>query len=51
MYNKLVLRTFLNPKNVGQIPDADGVGTIGDPRCGDYLRVYIKVEDDHFKRY
>ncbi|NLC12014.1 MAG: iron-sulfur cluster assembly scaffold protein [Firmicutes bacterium] len=49
MYNKLVLEHFLNPKNVGQIPDADGVGTIGDPRCGDYLRVYIKVEDDHLK--
>lgn len=49
MYNKLVIEHFLNPKNVGQIPDPDGVGTIGDPKCGDYLRVYIKVENDRLK--
>jgi len=44
-YTEKVLDHFLNPRNVGEIPDADGVGTIGDPSCGDYLRVYIKVKD------
>lgn len=45
MYTEKVLDHFLNPRNVGEIPNADGVGTIGDPSCGDYLRVYIKVKD------
>lgn len=36
---------FSNPRNLGIITDADGVGTIGDPRCGDYLSIYIKVEN------
>lgn len=44
-YNEKVLEHFLNPRNVGEIPDADGVGTIGDPTCGDYLRVFIRVKD------
>jgi nitrogen fixation NifU-like protein len=46
MYNEKVIEHFLNPRNTGQIPDADGVGTLGDPSCGDFLRIYIKVEDD-----
>ncbi len=45
MYTKKVMDHFSNPRNVGIIPDADGVGTIGDPRCGDYLSIYIKVEN------
>lgn len=44
-YSEKVLDHFLNPRNVGEIPDADGVGTIGDPRCGDYLKMSIKVKD------
>ena len=39
-YNEKVLEHFLNPRNVGEIPDADGVGTIGDPTCGDYPCVF-----------
>jgi len=37
---------FRNPRNVGEIPDADGVGTVGNPVCGDMMSVYIKVKDD-----
>ena len=38
---------FRNPRNVGEIPDADGVGQAGDPDCGDMLKVWIKVRDEH----
>jgi nitrogen fixation NifU-like protein len=36
---------FFNPRNVGEIPDADGVGTVGNPICGDMMTIYIKVKD------
>ncbi|SMB99661.1 nitrogen fixation protein NifU [Thermanaeromonas toyohensis ToBE] len=45
MYNTSVLEHFLNPRNVGCIPDADGIGIIGDPNCGDYLKIYIRVQE------
>ena len=37
---------FTNPRNVGEIPDADGVGKVGNPQCGDVMWLYIKVKDD-----
>jgi nitrogen fixation NifU-like protein len=40
------MREFKNPQNMGRIEDADGVGTVGNPVCGDMLRLFIKVEDD-----
>ena len=43
MYTDKLIEHFKHPRNVGQIPDADGTGTIGDPSCGDYLRIFIKV--------
>lgn len=43
MYGDLVFEHFLNPRNVGVLNNADGVGTVGDPDCGDYLEIYIKV--------
>ncbi len=46
MYGDLVIEHFLKPHNVGIIDDADGVGSIGDPYCGDYLKIYIKVKDE-----
>ncbi len=46
MYTALVMKHFLNPKNAGKIAKPDGVGTTGDPNCGDYLRIYICVEED-----
>ena len=42
--NPKITEHFLNPRNVGEIPDADGVGTVGHPSCGDIVRMYIKVE-------
>ena len=46
-YSPEILEHFSNPRNVGEIPDASGVGTIGDPECGDTLKIWIKVEDEH----
>lgn len=45
-YSEKVLEHFRNPKNAGIIEDANGVGEIGDPSCGDFLRVFIKVSND-----
>ena len=45
MYSKEVLNRFTNPKNVGLIKGANGVGNVGNASCGDIIRVYIKVED------
>ena len=46
MYSKKVMDHFQNPRNVGEIKDADGVGEIGNPVCGDIMKLYIKVKDD-----
>ena len=46
MYTDLVMDHFSNPRNVGEIEDADGAGQIGNPVCGDVMRMTIKVEDD-----
>ncbi|MCJ7573604.1 Fe-S cluster assembly scaffold protein NifU [Candidatus Bathyarchaeota archaeon] len=56
MYSDKVLDHFKNPRNVGEIKDADGVGTVGNPVCGDMMTMYIKVKDDRitdikFKTY
>ncbi|RLB03024.1 MAG: iron-sulfur cluster assembly scaffold protein [Deltaproteobacteria bacterium] len=45
-YNEKVMDHFRHPRNVGEIPEADGVALVGDPRCGDHIRLYIKVKDD-----
>jgi len=45
-YSKKVMDHFLNPRNVGEIKDADGVGEVGNPVCGDIMRMYIKVKDN-----
>ena len=44
MYSKKVLDTFANPKNVGEIENADGVGTVGNAKCGDIMQVFLKIE-------
>jgi nitrogen fixation NifU-like protein len=46
MYTEKVMDHFKNPRNVGEIPDADGVGTVGNPVCGDLMTIYIKVKDN-----
>ncbi|HHT63191.1 MAG: Fe-S cluster assembly scaffold protein NifU [Bacillota bacterium] len=45
MYNPTVMDHFENPRNVGEIPDADGIGEVGNLSCGDILKVYVKVVD------
>lgn len=47
MYSEKVMDHFRNPRNVGEIQDADGVGTVGNPVCGDVMAIYIKVKDNH----
>lgn len=49
MYSEKVLDHFRNPRNMGEIPDADGVGTVGNPVCGDLMSIYIKVKDNHIE--
>ncbi|MGZ7049181.1 MAG: Fe-S cluster assembly scaffold protein NifU [Methanobacterium sp.] len=49
MYSDKVMEHFQNPRNVGEIEDADGVGTVGNPVCGDLMTIYIKVKDDRIE--
>ncbi len=44
-YSEKVMEHFANPRNVGEIKDADGIGEIGNPVCGDMMTFYIKVND------
>ncbi|HTZ17842.1 MAG TPA: Fe-S cluster assembly scaffold protein NifU [Dissulfurispiraceae bacterium] len=46
MYSPKVMDHFMNPRNVGEMPDADGVGMEGNPTCGDAMQLFIKVKDD-----
>lgn len=45
LYSEKVMDHFRNPRNVGEIEDADGIGEVGNAKCGDIMRVYIKVKD------
>jgi nitrogen fixation NifU-like protein len=49
MYTDKVKDHFYNPRNVGEIKDADGIGTVGNPTCGDIMTIYIKVEKERIK--
>jgi nitrogen fixation NifU-like protein len=44
MYSEKVMDHFMNPRNVGAMADADGVGEVGNPTCGDLMKIYIKVD-------
>ena len=46
MYSKTVMDHFRNPRNVGEIQDADGIGEVGNPLCGDMMSIYIQVDDE-----
>ena len=46
MYSEKVMDHFQHPRNVGKIDDADGIGEVGNAKCGDIMRMYIKVKDD-----
>jgi nitrogen fixation NifU-like protein len=49
MYSEKVMEHFYKPRNVGVIEDADGVGKVGNPVCGDMMELFIKVEDERIK--
>ena len=46
MYSAKVREHFAHPHNVGEIPDANGVGEVGNPKCGDIMRMYLKIENN-----
>ncbi len=46
LYSDKVIDHFSNPRNVGEIPDADGVGEVGNAKCGDIMKIYLKIIDD-----
>jgi nitrogen fixation NifU-like protein len=45
-YSEKVMDHFTNPRNVGEIENADGVGTVGNAKCGDIMKMYLKIDDD-----
>lgn len=47
MYSEKVMDHFTNPRNVGKIDDADGVGEVGNAKCGDIMKIYLKVDENH----
>ena len=46
LYSEKVMDHFRNPRNVGVMEDADGVGEVGNAKCGDIMKIYLKIEDD-----
>ena len=46
LYSEVVMDHFMNPRNVGIIEDADGVGSVGNAKCGDIMKIYLKIEND-----
>ena len=46
LYTETVMDHFMNPRNVGEIPDADGVGEVGNAKCGDIMKMYLKVRNN-----
>src|SRR5690554_3191128 len=45
MYSEKVMEHFMNPRNVGEIEDADGVGEVGNAKCGDIMKMYLKIDN------
>ena len=50
MYSEKVMDHFQHPRNVGEIEDASGVGTVGNPKCGDIMRIYLDIDDNQIIR-
>jgi nitrogen fixation NifU-like protein len=49
MYSEKVMELFMNPKNAGRMENPDGVGEVGNPQCGDIMKIYIKVKDNRIE--
>ena len=49
LYTETVMDHFTHPRNVGEIPDASGVGEVGDAKCGDIMKMYLKIKDDRIE--
>ena len=49
LYTETVMDHFTHPRNVGDIPDADGVGEVGNAKCGDIMKMYLKITDDRIE--
>lgn len=49
MYTDKVMDHFSNPRNVGEIPDADGIGEVGNATCGDIMRIYLKIKENRIE--
>ena len=49
LYKETVMDHFTHPRNVGEIPDADGVGEVGNAKCGDIMKMYLKIKDDRIE--
>ena len=49
LYTETVMDHFRNPRNVGEIPDASGVGEVGNAKCGDIMKMYLKIKDDRIE--
>ena len=45
LYSEKVMEHFANPRNVGEIPDADGIGEVGNAKCGDIMKMYLKIDN------
>lgn len=46
LYSEKVMDHFMNPRNVGTMEDADGIGEVGNAKCGDIMKIYLKIDDD-----
>ena len=49
LYTDTVMDHFMHPRNVGEIPNADGVGEVGNAKCGDIMKMYLKIKDDRIE--
>ena len=49
LYTETVMDHFTHPRNVGEIPDANGVGAVGNAKCGDIMKMYLKIKDDRIE--
>ena len=51
VYNEILIDHFLHPRNVGEIENPDAVAVVGDPNCGDFIKVYLKVEEGRISNF